>query len=62
MLAVGKPREQLAEAGRQLASYRTALDVGGDPAVASAWNTETQARKLATKARLAASADRGQLT
>jgi hypothetical protein len=41
----GKLREQLAEADRQLASYRAALDAGGDPAVVSAWITETQARK-----------------
>jgi site-specific DNA recombinase len=51
---IEKLRQQLAETDRQLASYRAALDAGGDPAVVSAWITESQARKLATSARLGA--------
>jgi site-specific DNA recombinase len=49
---IQKLREQIAETDRQLASYRAALDGGGDPAVIGAWITETQARKLAARARL----------
>jgi site-specific DNA recombinase len=45
-------RTAVAEADRQLASYRAALDAGGDPAVVSGWITEAQARKLAARARL----------
>jgi site-specific DNA recombinase len=42
--------EQIAETDRQLAAYRAALDGDGDPAVIGGWITE--ARKLATRARL----------
>jgi site-specific DNA recombinase len=49
---IEKLREQVAETERQLASYRAALDGGGDPAVIGAWITETQARKLAARSRL----------
>jgi site-specific DNA recombinase len=51
---IDKLREQVAESDRQLASYRAALDGGGDPAVIGAWITETQARKLSARARLGA--------
>jgi hypothetical protein len=49
---IGKLHEQITETDRQLASYRAALDAGGDPAVIGAWITETHARKLAARARL----------
>jgi site-specific DNA recombinase len=49
-------REQVAQLDRKLASYRAALDAGGDPAVVGQWITETQARKLAAQARLHAQA------
>ncbi len=47
-------REQITQLDRQLTSYRATLDAGADPAVVSAWITETQARKLAAEARLRA--------
>ncbi len=49
---IEKLREQIAETDRQLTSYRAALDGGGDPAVIGSWIAETQARKLAARARL----------
>jgi site-specific DNA recombinase len=48
------PALQVTDLDRKLASYQAMLDAGADPAVVSQWITETQARKLATKARLRA--------
>jgi site-specific DNA recombinase len=45
-------RTEITETDRKLASYRAALDAGGDPTVVGAWITETQARKFAARARL----------
>jgi site-specific DNA recombinase len=49
-------REQIAQCERKLASYRATLDAGADPTVVGQWITETQAKKLATEARLRAHA------
>jgi site-specific DNA recombinase len=46
--------EEIRTCTRQLAQYRATLDKGGAPAVVGQWITETQARKLAAEARLAA--------
>jgi site-specific DNA recombinase len=53
---IARLREQVTQLDRKLASYRAALDAGGDPAVVSQWITETHARKLAAQARLQAQA------
>jgi site-specific DNA recombinase len=45
-------REQITGHDRKLASYRAALDAGGDPAVVGGWITETQAVRLAAGTRL----------
>jgi site-specific DNA recombinase len=49
---IGRLREQIADADRQLASYRATLDAGADPVLVAGWITETQARKLSARARL----------
>lgn len=53
---IARLREQVTQLDRKLASYRAALDAGGDPAVVSQWITETHTRKLAAQARLQAQA------